>query len=119
MAERALRILVFPETPRMWVARGLEHDFSTAGRTMESAIDTFLKVAAAHVAYDCRHHHLPLSAFAAAPPVYWDAFARATPLSIPLVVPWSDGGTPAHVIAAVAQRNPAIRWQHPPSQRTA
>ena len=119
MAVRALRVLVFPETPGVWVARGLEHDISTVGRSIQSAVDTYLKVAGAHVAYDCRHHHEPLSAFAAAPPLYWDAFARATPLPIPMAVQRSWPGVPPCVMAALARQNPAIRSRYPTALRTA
>ena len=83
MAPSLLRILVFPETSRTWTARGLERDLAAGGRSIESAVDTLLKIARAHIAYDRRHNREPLSAFAAAPPVYWNAFTRATPIPIP------------------------------------
>jgi hypothetical protein len=109
MAQCLLRILVFPETHRTWIARGLEHDLSASGRSIESAVDTVVKIALAHIAYDERHKRKPLSAFASAPRLYWDAFTRATPFPFPVDIPASDSGAPARIVAAVADRNPAIR----------
>ena len=68
MAPPRLRILVFPETHGTWTARGLEHDLAAEGRTIEAAVDTLLKIARAHVAYDRRHNREPLSAFAPCSP---------------------------------------------------
>ena len=55
MALARLRILVFPESSRIWTARALEHDLAGGGATMEAALDTVLKVARAHINYDLRH----------------------------------------------------------------
>jgi hypothetical protein len=108
MGPNRLRIIVFPETPRTWIARGLEHDLAAGGRTIEAAIDTFMKIALAHIAYDERHHHQPLAAFAAAPRPYWEAFATATPLPVPMQINWLDDGTVPEVLAAVVLQDPAI-----------
>ena len=83
MAPPRLRILVFPETHGTWTARGLEHDLAAEGRTIEAAVDTLLKIARAHAAYDRRHNREPLSAFAPAPQLYWTAFTGATRLPAP------------------------------------
>jgi hypothetical protein len=72
-----LTIVVFPDSPKAWTARCLEHDLSARGRTAEAAIDTLVKIADAHIAFDIRHGRAPLSAFAAAPRLYWTAFNRA------------------------------------------
>jgi len=118
MAACRLRILVFPETHRTWTARGLEHDLAAEGSTLESAVDTLLKIVRAHIAYDRRHDHKPLSAFAPAPQLYWDAFTCATRLPITMELDWSETGAPAQIVAAVASKHPAIH-QFPLVARTA
>jgi hypothetical protein len=72
-----LRIVVYPESPKSWTARSLEHDIAVAGRTAEAAIDALVRIAEAHIAFDMRHGRQPLSAFTSAPRLYWNAFARA------------------------------------------
>jgi hypothetical protein len=109
MAPRQLRILVFPETHRTWTARGLEHDLAAGGRTIESAVDTLLKIVRAHIDFDLRHHHEPLSAFAAAPSLYWSAFTGARRLPLEMELDWSDRGRLAEVVAAVIHYHPGIR----------
>lgn len=109
MTPSRLRIVVFPETPRTWTARALEHDLAAQGRTMESAIDTLVKLLQAHVAYDRRHNRKPLSAFAAAPKLYWSAFNRAAQLPILMELDWQETGTPARIVAAVVSDHPGIR----------
>ena len=76
MAHSQLRIIVFPDSPKAWTARSLEHDLAARGVTAEAAIDTLVKIAEAHIAFDTRHGRAPLSAFASAPRLYWNAFAR-------------------------------------------
>ena len=113
-----LTILVFPETHRTWTARVLEHDLSAEGTTIESAVDTLVKIACAQIAYDRRHSRIPLSAFAAAPRLYWNAFARATRLPTPVDLNWPETGAAPRITAAVLFRHPAIR-QFPTASRTA
>lgn len=109
MAHPRLRILVFPETYGTWTARGLEHDLSAEGRTIEAAVDTLLRIARAHVAYDLRHNREPLSAFTPAPQRYWQAFTGATRLPAPEEIDWMDNGRRIRIIAAVVSHHPAIR----------
>ena len=116
MAPPRLRIGVFPETYGTWTARSLEHDLAAEGRTVEAAVDTLLKIARAHVAYDRRHNREPLSAFAPAPERYWNAFSGATRLPTPLQIDWSDNGRPMQIVAAVASENPGIRKLRPIAQ---
>jgi phosphoribulokinase len=104
-----LRIVVFPETHRIWTARALEHDLAARGRTVEAAIDTLVRLIQAHVEYDCRHNRKPLSAFAAAPKVYWTAFDRAAELPLQMELNWKDMDRPARVVAAMVSDHPAIR----------
>ena len=72
-----LTVVVFPESNRWWIARSLERDIAAAGRTPESALDSLVKIAQAHIAFDVRHGREPLSAFAPAPRPYWKAFLDA------------------------------------------
>jgi hypothetical protein len=72
-----LTVVVFPESSRWWIARSLERDIAAAGRTAESALDSIVKIAQAHVVFDVRHGREPLSAFAPAPRQYWKAFLAA------------------------------------------
>jgi hypothetical protein len=104
-----LRIVVFPETRRIWTARALEHDLAAQGRTMEAAIDTLVRLIQAHVAYDRRHNRKPLSAFAAAPRAYWSAFNRAAELPIQMELDWQDTEMPARIVAAMVPDHPALR----------
>jgi hypothetical protein len=107
MSPCRLRIVVFPETSRTWMARALEHDLAAQGRTKESAVDTLVKVIRAHVAYDRRHNRKPLSAFAEAPRLYWNAFDRAAELPVLMELDWHD--MPARIVAAVISDHPGIR----------
>ena len=79
-----LRIVVFPETTKTWVARSLEHDLSASGRTADAAIEMLMKMVDAHLAYDIRHGHRPLAAFASAPRLYWQAFVSAPKKEAPI-----------------------------------
>ena len=108
MGVTGLRILVFPDSPRSWIARSLEHDLAGAGASREAALDTVVKVARAHISYDVRHGRPPLSAFAAAPRLYWEAFARATRLDINLDLNHPHTGAPMHVVAATVPQHPLI-----------
>jgi len=103
-----LRIVVFPETRRTWTARGLDHDLAAEGRTVEAALDTLLKIARAHIAFDLRHHREPLSAFATAPPAYWNAFARGTHLMVSVPLDWAEGGAPPLITATLVTRHPGL-----------
>lgn len=77
VAHSELRVIVFPDSPKAWTARSLERDLAARGATADAAIDTLIRIAQAHVEFDTRHGRVPLSAFAAAPRLYWNAFARA------------------------------------------
>jgi hypothetical protein len=103
-----LRVVVFPETQRTWTARSLEHDLAAGGATAEAALDTLLKIAQAHIAYDVRHGHEPLSVFAAAPQLYWSAFAAAQRIQISTELNWRESGAPTHVLAAIVPQHPIL-----------
>jgi hypothetical protein len=116
MAPPRLRILVFPETHGTWTARGLEHDLAAGGRTIEAAVDTLLKIARAHVAFDRRHNREPLSAFAPAPQLYWTAFGGAARLPAIAEMDWFENGRTVQVVAAVVSHHPGIRRLAPIAQ---
>lgn len=111
-----LQILAFPEFGRTWTARVLEHDMAAGARTLELAVDTVLRLARAHVAFDERHNRLPLSAFAPAPRLYWNAFAGASDRPIVTEVDWS-GRRRTQIVVATVEQNPIIRT--PPLRRSA
>jgi hypothetical protein len=82
MEPRGLRVLLFQKMRGVWVARGLEHDLAVEGRSLESVVESIHRLVNAHVDFDRRHGHVPLSPFPAAPSRYWQAFERAQPLAI-------------------------------------
>lgn len=104
-----LSILVFPETPKTWTARCLEHDLAAGGRTPEAAIDTLIRIAQAHIEFDARHGREPLSAFHGAPQPYWSAFAHTKQTERPLEVRRSDSFTELHCKVGMAPHNPILR----------
>ena len=113
MTQPPLRIIVFPETAKAWTARALEHDLTAAGRTADAAIDALVRIASAHIAYDMRHGHAPLSAFGAAPRAYWSAFAGASSNARPIEVSQPGAAAPLSCLVSVTQANPAIRALDP------
>ena len=113
MSCSSLRIVVFPETPKTWTARSLEHDLTAAGRTADAALETLVKMADAHIAYDLRHGHAPLSAFASAPRLYWNAFVAAPKKTEPIELNRAEPSRSLRCIVGVASENPALRRIHP------
>ena len=105
---------MFPETPKTWTARALEHDLAAAGRSAEAALDTLVKLADAHIAYDLRHGHTPLSAFRAAPDRYWLAFSGAPKKPWPVELTGSEPPRSLSCEVGVASYNPALRRLTPP-----
>jgi hypothetical protein len=79
-AHQPLRVLLYQDLPGRWSARSLEHDLSVDGRNIETVLDRILQLIFAHIDYDRRHGHAPLSAFPAAPRRFWDAFEKARPM---------------------------------------
>lgn len=119
MVAKHLRIVVYPETRRTWVARVLEHDLSAVGRSVELATDAVLKIAIAHIEFDKRHKREPLSVFGAAPSLYWTAFTGGKPIPVSTEIPWSSDGRMVHVDAAVLSQRPGILPFIPPVARSA
>jgi hypothetical protein len=109
MACSHLRIVVFPETRRTWTARALDHDLAAEGRTVEAALDTLLRIARAHVEFDLRHQREPLSAFASAPPAYWNAFTRGTNLMVSVPLDWVNGEAAPLITATLVTQHPGMR----------
>ncbi len=82
MTAERLRLVVFQETVGTWGVRGLEHGVTAQGTTIGAAVRAVTRLIEVLTAYDRRHAHEPLTAFAPAPQRYWNAFAAGTPLSL-------------------------------------
>ncbi|MBI4485870.1 MAG: hypothetical protein HY655_07655, partial [Acidobacteria bacterium] len=54
----------------------------TEARSIGEAVKAVLRLVEAHTAFDIRHAHAPLSAFAAAPQAYWNAYASGVEISL-------------------------------------
>jgi hypothetical protein len=108
MAPVRLRVVIFPESVRAWTARSLEHDIAAGGTTAEAALDTLLRIVQAHAAFDLRHGRPPLSAFAAAPALYWSAFSRAERDALRLELPYRVDTPAIQVLAATAPHHPIL-----------
>ena len=104
-----LRIVVFPETTKTWVARSLEHDLSAAGRTADAAIDLLMKMVDAHLAYDIRHGHQPLGAFTSAPRMYWQACVAAPKKDTPIELNRTAPDRSLRCVVGFAAQNPALK----------
>lgn len=115
VAHSQLRIIVFPDSPKAWTARSLEHDLAARGTTAEAAIDTLVKIAEAHIAFDTRHGRLPLSAFAAAPRLYWNAFARAEKAA-PVEVRRPEYDHTLRCVIGMVAEHPIIARYHRPTR---
>ena len=109
MSFSSLRIVVFPETTKTWVARSLEHDLSASGRTADAAIEMLMKMVDAHVAYDIRHGHQPLGAFACAPRLYWQAFVAAPKKGAPIELNRTAPDRSLRCVVGFAPQNPALK----------
>ena len=81
-AGSCLHVLLFQETPGLWIGRGLEHDVLAEAPTIGEALRAIVRLVEAHTAFDCRHRRAPLSAFGAAPQSWWTAFTSGTPLTL-------------------------------------
>jgi hypothetical protein len=106
MALSRLSIVVFPESKKAWTARSLERDIAVGGRTPEAAVESLLSIAEAHMSFDVRHGRDPLSAFAAAPELYWKAFARAE--SQPREVKRADKESKVRYLVGMVAQNPIV-----------
>jgi hypothetical protein len=101
-----IRILLFQDLPGVWTARALEHDIVAEGRSMEAAMQAVLRIMRAHLDFDRRHHHEPLSGFPAAPQAYWNAFKRGTPIEWATLLSRTLPGVVSEISAAVAADRP-------------
>jgi hypothetical protein len=104
-----VRILVFEDLPGIWTARSLEHDIVAESRTIEMAIQAVVRIMRAHVEFDRRHNRPPLTAFRAAPQIYWNAFKRGTPLAWASCLSLALPGLAAQIAVAVAAERPQAR----------
>ena len=106
-----LCLVVYQESPGLWIGRGVEHDLTAEGKTISETVRAVLRMVNAHAAFDIRHSRPPLSAFRPAPQPYWNAFSSGTP------VPLAELGAlaPEHwdVAVAIARQRPAeSRFSH-------
>jgi hypothetical protein len=101
-----VRILVFEDLPGIWTARSLEHDIVAESRSIEMAIQAVLRIMRAHADFDRRHNRAPLSAFRAAPQIYWNAFRRGSLLPWVAQLSHAVAGLAVEVTAAVAAERP-------------
>jgi hypothetical protein len=106
-----LSIIAFRETRLHSTARCLEHDMTATGRTTESAVDALLKMVRAHIDFDRRHARLPLSAFAPAPRLYWDAYRRGSEHWVFEMASASESDLrkPTQIDVVLVPQHPAIR----------
>lgn len=79
---RQLRLVVFHDGPRVWRARGLEHDFVVEARTIADAVGMAVRLVGAHTAFDVRHRHVPLTTLQPAPERCWSAYMTGIPVSL-------------------------------------
>jgi len=100
-----LRVLIFQETPGLWVARGLEHDLVAEARSIGESVRAVMRAVDAHTAFDLRHQHEPLSAFRPAPQKCWNSYRTGTP--VPLAQLGVEPPYDWDVSVAITVRNPA------------
>ncbi len=106
-APKRLSIVLYQETPGVWVGRAIEHDLSAEGRTIGETVRAILRFVDAHSRFDVRHDITPLSAFRPAPQAYWNAFDNGTHVSLAQL----GADPPQHwdVLVAIANRRPSLR----------
>jgi hypothetical protein len=100
--QQRLRLVIIQDAPGVWLVRGLEHDVVVEGRSIGVAVREAITFVRAHTAFDKRHDLIPLQAFPPAPPSYWQAFGKGTPVSLAqLGIAQPDGW---EICAAVSDR---------------
>lgn len=107
-----VKIVVFPDSSKAWTARCLQHDLSARGTTAEAAVDTLVKIVDAHIAYDIRHGRTPLSAFMAAPRLYWNAFTGAQKVR-PVELRQPEKDRTLHCAIGMIDQHPIIATHRP------
>jgi hypothetical protein len=105
MHAQRLEIVIYQDTPGLWIGRGLQHDLEAEGRTIGEAVRSVLNFVRAHAAYDARHDRAPLSTFRPAPQPYWNAFTTGTP--VPLAQLGALPPPDWEIAVAIARRRPA------------
>lgn len=109
-----LSLVVYQETPGVWVGRGIEHDLSAEGRSIGETVRAVLRMVQAHAALDARHDRAPLEAYRPAPQAYWNAFSAGTPLPLAQL-----GALPPaqwDISVAIARARPAETRAHAPAR---
>lgn len=102
-----LSLVLYQETPGVWVGRGIEHDLSAEGRTIGETVRALLRFVDAHALYDARHDRPPLSAFRPAPQAYWNAFSAGTHVSLAQL--GAQAPPEWEICVAIARNRPSFR----------
>jgi hypothetical protein len=112
-----LSLVVYQDTPGVWVGRGIEHDLTAEGRSIGETVRALLRMIQAHTAFDARHDRAPLSAFRPAPQACWNAFHGGTP--VPLAQFGALAPAEWDVTVAIARHRPTEQRVHWPAQPAA
>ena len=112
---KQLSIVLYQETPGVWVGRCIEHDLSAEGRTIGETVRAILRLVDAHTLFDARHDHPPLSAFRAAPQAYSNAFSAGTHITLDQL--GAIATPPWEIPASIARHRPSRRTAPSPRQR--
>ena len=102
---KRLSIVLYQETPGVWVGRCVEHDLSAEGRTIGETVRAILRLVDAHTLFDARHDHPPLSAFRAAPQAYWNAFSTGTHITLDQL--GATAPPPWEILVSIARYRPS------------
>src|SRR5262245_582997 len=81
-ASHRLRLVVFHDGPRIWRARGLEHDFVVEARTFGDAVRMALQLVETRTAFEVGQGHVPLTGRPPAPNRAWNAYMTGIPVSL-------------------------------------
>jgi hypothetical protein len=103
---QCLHVLLFQETPGVWIGRALEHDMVSEASTIGEALRGIVRLVEAHSAFDRRHRREPLSAFGGAPQGCWSAFTSGTPLALSQL--GVEQPQAWQIVAAIAHRRPTM-----------
>src|SRR5215212_2369972 len=112
MCGNRLSLVVYQETPGVWVGRGIEHDLTAEGRSIGETVRAVLRMVGAHTAFDAQHHRPALSAFRPAPQSCWNAFSGGT--QVPLSQLGALPPVQWDVAVAIARSRPAEARVHSP-----
>src|SRR5262245_14864672 len=102
-----LSLVLYQDTPGVWIGRGIEHDLTAEGRTIGETVRAILRLVDAHSLFDARHDRAPLAGFRPAPQVYWNAFSAGT--HVPLTQIGAMEPPDWEICVAIARQRPSAR----------